>query len=151
MGITAEQIAVKYPIPTYRFRVSVGDEEMAFNKVTGLNITSESIEYKDGASDLYQMPGQVDATSITLRKGIVIGQRQLYDWISSISLDRVEKKNVTISLMNESGSEPQITWHFTDAFPISLTAPSFDATSNEVSIEELGLMAKAKRVSLSMH
>lgn len=149
MGITAEQIAVEYPIPAYRFRVSVGDEEISFSNVTGLNIKSESIEYKDGASDLHQMPGQVDATSITLKKGIVTGQRQLYDWISSISLDRVEKKDVTISLMNESGSELLITWHLIDAFPISLTAPSLDATSNEVSIEELGLMAK--RVSVKMH
>lgn len=141
MGTTAEQMAAQYPIPTYRFHVSVGDEVIAFSSVTGLESTNQTIEYKDGVDGLYQMPGQRDAINITLNKGIYFGQGPFYDWISSISLDRVEKKDITISLMSESGSEPLVSWNIIDAFPIKLSAPGLDATSNETAIEELSLLA----------
>ncbi|KAG0288863.1 hypothetical protein BGZ97_006654, partial [Linnemannia gamsii] len=140
---TMAAMAAEYPIPTYRFRVSVGEEEILFNNVSGLDITHQTIEYKDGMGGWYQMPGQADATNITLRKGILRGQTGFYDWISSISLNTVEKKDVTITLMNETGSEAFITWSVVDAFPTSLTAPSLDATSNEAAIEELSLLAKS--------
>ncbi len=149
MATTAEQMAVEYPIPSYRFRVSVGEEEIAFSNVSGLDIKFQTIEYKDGIGGWYQMPGQADPTNITLRKGIFKGQCKFYDWISSISLNTVEKKDLTISLTNESGSELLITWNVTDAFPTGLTAPSLDATSNEAAIEELSLLAK--RVTVKCH
>ncbi|KAH7058539.1 T4-like virus tail tube protein gp19-domain-containing protein [Linnemannia elongata] len=87
------------------------------------------------------MPSQADDINITLKKGVFVGQSKLYDWISSISGDQVEKKDITISLTNESGSEVLIKWNVINAFPTSLTAPNLNADSNEVTIEELSLLA----------
>ncbi|WP_373301078.1 phage tail protein [Streptomyces violascens] len=42
-----------------------------------------------------------------------------------------------------------VTWNVTDAFPTKLTAPHFDATSNEVAVEELSLAAE--RVTVTFH
>ncbi|MCP1293310.1 MULTISPECIES: phage tail protein [Chromobacterium] len=42
-----------------------------------------------------------------------------------------------------------ITWNVANAFPTKLTAPSLDASSNEVAIEELALMADA--VTIQFH
>ncbi|KAJ5889033.1 hypothetical protein N7495_009074 [Penicillium taxi] len=147
MATTAEQMAAKYPIPSYRFLVSVGRDQIAFNNVDGLE--QQVVEYKDGTGQVYQMPGQLEAINITLRRGIVARQSAVYDWISSISLDRVEKKDISITLTNESGSELLVTWRVSDAFPTSLTAPSLDGSSNEVAIEELGLLAS--RLSTKFH
>ncbi|MFC5473725.1 phage tail protein [Paraherbaspirillum soli] len=149
MSISKEQIAASYPIPTYRYRVTVGNDEMAFSAVSGLELGFETMEYKDGLGNWFQMPGQAAALNISLKRGIFLGQSQLYDWISSISLNQVEKKDISISLTNESGSELLVTWNIIDAFPTKLTAPSFDASSNEVAIEELCLLAL--RMTVQFH
>ncbi|WP_387692608.1 phage tail protein [Photorhabdus sp. RM71S] len=141
MAITPEQIAVDYPIPAYRFVVSIGDEKIPFNNVSGLDISHDVIEYKDGTGNYYKMPGQRQSINITLRKGVFSGDTKLFDWINSIQLNQVEKKDIAISLTNEAGTEILMTWNVTNAFPTSLTSPSFDATSNDIAIQEIALVA----------
>ncbi|UJB32734.1 MULTISPECIES: phage tail protein [Chromobacterium] len=149
MATSTEQIANTYPIPTYRYRVTVGNEEMAFTAASGMEISHETITYKDGLGGLFYMPGQIAPVNISLRRGVIKGKSQLYDWIHSISLNQVEKKDILISLTNEAGNELLITWNVANAFPTRLTAPSLDASSNEVAIEELALMADA--VTIQFH
>ncbi|KMW71400.1 phage tail protein [Photorhabdus luminescens subsp. luminescens] len=141
MAITPEQIAVDYPIPTYRFVVSIGDEQIPFTSVSGLDISHDVIEYKDGIGNYYKMPGQRQSINITLRKGIFSGDTKLFDWINSIQLNQVEKKDISISLTNETGTEILMSWSVANAFPTSLTSPSFDAASNEIAIQEITLTA----------
>ncbi|KAA1183126.1 phage tail protein [Photorhabdus heterorhabditis] len=141
MSTTPEQIAVEYPIPTYRFVVSIADEQIPFNSVSGLDISHDVIEYKDGTGNYYKMPGQRQAINISLRKGVFSGDTKLFDWINSIQLNQVEKKDISISLTNEAGTEILMTWSVANAFPTSLTSPSFDATSNEVAVQEITLTA----------
>ncbi|PHM45254.1 phage tail protein [Xenorhabdus mauleonii] len=141
MAITSDKIAVEYPIPTYRFIVSIGNEQIPFNSVSGLDIQHDIIEYKDGTGGYYKMPGQRQAINITLRKGVFSGDTKLFDWINSIQLNRVEKKDISISLTNESGTEILMTWNVVNAFPTQLTSPNFDATSNEIAIQEITLTA----------
>ncbi|MCF2134576.1 MULTISPECIES: phage tail protein [Mycetohabitans] len=149
MATTAEKIATNYPIPTYRFKVIVGSEEMAFSAVSGLELGVETIEYKDGTGQVCRMPGQRQPLTITLRRGVFKGRSQLYDWINSISLNQVEKKDISISLTNDAGNELLVTWNITDAFPTRLSAPSFDASSNEVAVEEMTL--SADRLAVVFH
>ncbi|KVP47936.1 phage tail protein [Burkholderia ubonensis] len=149
MSTTAEQIAYEYPVPVYRFVVSLGEDQIPFKSVSGLDIKYDSIEYKDGAGNLFYMPGQLQKVSITLSKGIFRGPNALYDWISSISLNRVEKKDLMISLTDESGSELLVTWNVLNAFPTGLTAPSIDATSSDIAVQEITL--EADRVTLQTH
>ncbi|KAF8929592.1 hypothetical protein BGZ52_002037 [Haplosporangium bisporale] len=149
MDKTADQIAASYPIPTYRFRVRVGDEEAAFQRVSGLDMGTETIEYKDGMGGVFHMPGQRQGLNISLNRGVVNGQKQFYEWINSISLNQVEKKDISISLTNDAGDMLLVTWNLSNAFPTKLSAPSFDASSNEVAIEELSLVAD--RVTVVSH
>ncbi|MEX0445109.1 phage tail protein [Xenorhabdus sp. SGI246] len=141
MSISASQIAVEYPIPSYRFIVSVGDEKIPFNSVSGLDINYETIEYRDGVGNWFKMPGQRQPIHITLRKGVFPGKTELFDWINSIQLNQVEKKDITISLTNDAGTELLMTWNVANAFPTSLTSPSFDATSNDIAVQEITLTA----------
>ncbi|MCG1054785.1 phage tail protein [Mycetohabitans sp. B5] len=149
MALDSKTMAATYPIPTYRFTVTVGKEQMAFSSVSGLEQSVEKIEYKDGLGGLYQMPGQAQSVTLTLKRGVMPKNSQLYDWMSSISLNRVEKKDISISLTDESGKELLVTWNVSNAFPTKLTAPSLDATSNEVAFEELSLAAD--RVTVNFH
>lgn len=141
MSLTPEQIAFEYPIPSYRFVVSIDDEKIPFSNVTGLDIKYAMSEYRDGIGNYFKMPGLREAVTITLRKGVFRGSNSLYNWISTISLNKVVKKDIMISLTDEAGTEYLVTWNVADAFPTSLTSPQLDANSNEVSIQELTLTA----------
>ena len=149
MAITTEQIAAEYPIPSYRFIVAIDDDKIPFNSVSGLDIKYGMMEYKDGIGNYFKMPGQREAVTITLRKGVFQGPNALYDWINTISLNKVVKKDIMVSLTDETGSNYLVTWNVADAFPTALSSPSLDASSNEVSIQEVTLMAD--RVSIQTY
>jgi len=61
--------------------------------------------------------------------------------VNSIQLNQVEKKDIMISLTNEAGTEVLVSWNVSNAFPTSLTSPTFDATSNEIAVQQITLMA----------
>jgi len=141
MATTVEEIAVQYPIPTYRFIVTLGDEQVPFTSASGLDINYDTIEYRDGTGNWFKMPGQRQTPSITLSKGVFPGENALYKWINSIQLNQVEKKDIMISLTNDAGTEVLMSWNVANAFPTSLTSPSFDATSTEIAVQQVTLMA----------
>jgi phage tail-like protein len=150
MATTVEDIKNAYPLPAFHYRVEIdGMNPIAFSEISGLNITRETITYKDGLSCIQgakRMPGMVSDIKFTLKKGIIKGDSNLYDWVNSIRVSTVAKKNITISLMDEKGDAPVVTWKVINAFPVKLDAPSFNAKSNEVAIESLELMADDVRI-----
>ncbi|WP_428241084.1 phage tail protein [Gynuella sp.] len=149
MAESIDDLKSNYPIPVYRFRVSVGGESMAFSEVSGLDIGNDPITYKDGLGKK-QMPGQETDVNITLKRGLVRKQSQLYEWINSINLNLVEKRDITVSLVDpETDGGALVTWTVGNAFPKKLTAPSFNGGSNEASIEQLELVADKVTISFA--
>jgi phage tail-like protein len=148
MATTQAAIRAEYPLPAYNYRVEIGSTAIAFSEVSGLSIGYELGTYKESPTSqqagprVYHFPGQRTAPTLTLSKGIVRSTsiRELYGWISTIQTNQVEKKDVFIRLCDESGA-PVITWKAMNAFPTKLTAPSFDAKSNDAAIETLELQA----------
>ncbi len=149
MATSPDDIKNTYPIPVYYYEVKIdGLDPIAFSEVSGLSIEYETITYKDGLSfkeGAKHMPGQVKPANITMKKGIVRGGNKLFNWMSSVKLNTVEKKDITISLKDESDA-PVVTWKAIDAFPKKLDAPAFNATSNEIAIESLELMASDLKI-----
>ncbi|MCL1123199.1 phage tail protein [Shewanella surugensis] len=142
MATTVADIENDYPIPVYRFRVSItGDESnsIAFSEVSGLDIGVETITYKDGFGKKH-MPGQPTDVNITLKRGLVRTKSMFFDWLSSIRLNKVEKQDITVVLVDDTDADLVI-WTVKNAFPKKLTAPSFNGGSNEASVESLELMA----------
>ena len=149
MATTAEEIKNSYPIPVFYYRVTIGgDDSHAFSEVSGLSIEYETITYRDGLSHqdgVKHMPGLNSPVNLTLQKGIVRQDSYLLNWINTVQLNTVEKRDVRIDLLDESGAAV-VSWTAMDAFPKKLDAPSFNATSNEVAIESLELMASTLKV-----
>ena len=94
-----------------------------------------------GPRTLY-MPAQVQMPSITLKKGIVRNTsiKVLYNWIKTVQINQIEKKDIIIRLCDEKG-DAVISWKVGNAFPVKLDAPSFDAKSNDAAIESMELKA----------
>ena len=145
MPTTKDDIRENYPVPVFHYHVEIdGIDAIAFSEVSGLSIEHETITYKDGLSckeGAKHIPGMGTPIKLTMKKGIVKRDSKLYDWINSINITTVDKKNITVSLMDETGDNPVVSWKVLDAFPTKLEAPSFNATGNEVAIESMEIMA----------
>lgn len=112
---------------------------MSFSEVSGLNIESQVIEYRDGANKEFtpqKMPGLQKYGNITLKRGVFDGDNQFFEWLNTTSLNTVERRDLIINLLNEN-HEPVMTWKVKNAFPVKIDGPGLKATGNEVAIETL--------------
>ena len=149
MALTKEQIRTDYPLPVYNYRVDINGESITFAEISGLELAFETITYKESVAasgkagpNIMYMPGQIQPVNISMKKGFVKGKSipVFYDWINDIELNRVDKRDIVVHLLDETGNTI-VNWKVIDAFPTKLSAPSFDASSNEVAIESMELMA----------
>ena len=141
MAITKEEVKTQYPLPVYNFRVEVDGQAMSFSEVSGLNIEFEKVVYRHGLS-FWEGEGikkyfYDKYVPVTFKKGTIRGTNVLYDWLSRKSSSI---KMVVVSLCDENG-QPVVSWRIKKAVPTKLTAPTFDASANDVSVEELEIMA----------
>lgn len=136
-----------YPLPVYNFKVTVAGTSMSFTEVSGLAIELETVSYRHGLSfwegesvTKYRYPKYI---TVTLKKGTVRGITFLHEWINERA-----SRNMEVSLCDEQGA-PVISWNVGKALPVKLEAPSFDAASNEVSIESMEILAGS--ISITHH
>jgi phage tail-like protein len=128
-----------YPIPVFHFRVEWGGTNLGFSEVSGLTMEKQVIEYRDGMSPEYsvrKMPGIPKFGNITMKRGIIEKDNEFYAWLNTTKLNTVERRDLTISLLNEN-HEPVVTWKAVRAFPVKIEGPGLKATGNESAIESL--------------
>ncbi len=131
-----------YPLPKFHFQVEWGGTKIGFTEASGLDAETEVIEYRDGASKEYhkiKMPGLQKFSNITLKKGTFKGDSDFGTWYNTISLNTVERRDVTISLLNEN-HEPVVVWKIKQAWPIKIQNTDLKADGNEVAIESMELV-----------
>lgn len=149
MADSKGNIKTDYPLPVYNYRVEIGDKAVGFSEVSGLTIKHDVTTYKEsppaGGSPgpiTRHMPAQLTPPTITLKKGIVKANSipALYKWISATSINQIDKKDIFVRLCDEAGNAV-VSWKVFNAFPTSLAAPTFTASSNEAAIESMELRA----------
>lgn len=129
----------EYPLPKFHFQVEWGGTRIGFTEVSGMEVESEVIEYRDGASPEYsklKMPGMQKYSDITLKKGNFQSDNEFYQWWDSVKLNTIERRDITISLLNEN-HEPVMVWKVKNAWPSKVTATDLKADANEAAIETM--------------
>lgn len=127
-----------YPYGKFRYKVEIdGLEAGGFSEVSGFDASIDVIEYREG--DMVQTPmktpGLKKYGNITLKQGLATS-KVLYDWIIAGVNGAVDRKTITITLLDDEES-PAASWQVINAWPMKYTAPDFNATSSEVAIETL--------------
>lgn len=128
-----------WPLPRFYFQVKMGDQEGAFQEVSGLDIEAQVFEYRHGNSPEFstiKMPGIKKFSNITLKKGVFKGDNSFWDWFNMIKMNTIERGTVTISLLDEAGS-PALTWTLKNAWPTKITGTNMKSDGNEVAIETI--------------
>ena len=131
----------QYPLPVFHFTVQWGGTRVGFSEVTGLTQENQAIEYRDGSFPEYssiKMPGIRKFSNVTLKRGVVQGDNELFAWLSTVKLNTVERRDLVISLLNEEHA-PVMVWKVQNAFPVKVEGPQLKASGNEVAIESIEL------------
>lgn len=131
-----------WPLPKFYFQVKWDDEEVAFQEVSGLDIETQPLEYRAGNSKVFstvKMPGMLKTGNITMKKGVFAKDSKLFTWFAEIKMNKVKRKALTISLLDEGGDSgaPTMVWKVQNAFPVKISSTDLKAEGNEVAIESI--------------
>lgn len=131
----------QYPLPAFHFTVDWGGERVGFSEVSGLTQENQAIEYREGSSPEFssiKMPGLQKYSNVTLKRGIIKSDNEFFQWLSTIKMNTIERRDLVINLLNEE-HEPVMVWKIHNAFPVKIEGPSLKASGNEVAIESIEL------------
>lgn len=129
------------PYAGFNFRMEIDGVEVAgFKEITGIEMSTEVIDYSEGDDQNYtvrKIPGNTNYTNITFKRGIVEGT-DLWEWCDTINdhAREIERKSVTINLLDNEG-EPQKTYTLYEAWPCRYKTADLDATADELALEEI--------------
>jgi phage tail-like protein len=128
-----------YPMPSFHFSVDLGGTIINCSEVSGLDIELDVIEYRDGNSQTFskqKMSGLRKSSDVTVKKGLFKDDKQYYTWFNAVQMNVPERKDVTISLLDEAHA-PVMTWKLLNAWPKKISSPSMKSDSSEVAIETI--------------
>lgn len=139
-----------WPLPKFYFKVEVdGGMTASFQEVSGLDTETDVVEYRHGDSPDFttiKMPGLKKSSDVTLKKGIFTTDIKFFTWFNEIKLNTIERKTVTIMLLNEKG-DSEIVWTLTNAFPKQVQGTDLNSTSSDAAVETLVLAHEGLTVS----
>lgn len=130
-----------YPLPVFHFVVDWGGGRAGFTEASGFTYEVEKIEYREGNMQEYSkinMPGMVKFSNITLKRGVVAKDNDFWKWISATKMNKPERRELTISLLNEE-HQAVMSWKVKNAWPVKVEGPGLKADGNEAAIETLEL------------
>ena len=131
-----------YPLPKFHFQVDWAGTRIGFTEISGFEITNDVIEYREGSSPEYhkvKMPGQRKFSNIIMKRGIFKSDNDFYTWFNTINMNTVERRDITISLLNEQ-HEPVVVWKVQNAWPARIISTNLKAECNEPAIEILEIV-----------
>jgi phage tail-like protein len=129
------------PYGGYNFAVELdGITRAGFRECSGLENSQNAGAYREGTDrnlSARKLPGLVTHSDITLRRGVTADSR-LWEWREKAMNGDVERHDISITLLDDQG-QPKITWNLFECWPTSWTGPSFNATADEIAVEQLVL------------
>ena len=136
----------EYPLPKFHFQVEWGGTKIGFSEVSGLDVETDLIEYRDGASKEYtnlKMPGMQKYSNITLKRGVFQSDNEFYEWWNEAKLfegnSTPYRRDIIISLLNES-HEPVVTWKVKNAWALKVQSTDLNAGNSETAVESIELV-----------
>jgi phage tail-like protein len=133
----------KYPLPKFHFELEWGGTRFGFTEVSGLDVETEVIEYREGNLPSYnktKQPGLTKYTDVTLKRGIILDDFDFFNqWVKTAMFQEKKeqyRRTVTIKLLNEE-HKAIIVWTLAKAWPSKIQSTDLKADGNEVAIETL--------------
>lgn len=133
-----------------RFYVGLETEISAsFSECSGLSVKIKTDTYYEGGVNDQQriFLGQPQFSEVILKRGMT-DDLVFWEWVSQILSGKTKRRNVNITVFNQAGETMQC-WTLIGAVPVGWKAPSLQANSNTVAIEELTLAYEGLKIAKS--
>lgn len=138
------------PYRGYNFVLEIDNiPKGAFSEVGGLTAEGDAVDYREGTdvqSNVRKLPGMRKYTNITLKRGYT-QDKALWQWYTNIMNGQVDRRNVTIVLVNEA-REPVLRWHAENAWVNKIEGPALKASSNDVAMESVELVHEGLTIEM---
>lgn len=118
-----------------------------FNKMSELSKEHEVVAYREGGSLIpHKSPGLVTYADVTLERGAVASDSDLYDWMETVSdvaanegaVDDDYKRNLDVVVKDRDGTVIK-RWRLYNAWPNKFVAGEWDNDASEKTIEMVTL------------
>ena len=132
------------PYRAYNFKLEIqGVVEGHFTECDGLSVKVHSLAYREGGASQVtrRLPGPVEYSDVTLRYGLT-ASRELWDWFMKGVSGKVERKNISIVLLDADGTTPVMQWNLIASWPTHWRGSMLNALDQEVAIESLTLVCE---------
>ena len=126
-------------MPQYYFRVTWGSTEIQFAEISGLDTEIQIVEYRHGDTKTFypiKMPGIGKVNTVTMKRGVFVGDNTYWNWFSAIKLNTIARVTVKIQLLNENG-QATMSWTLRNAWPTKITSTGMKSDDNAAAIDQL--------------
>jgi len=130
------------PYRAYNFKLDIqGITAGHFTECRNLHVSVAPILYREGGGGgvVRKLPGPVEYGDVVLRYGLT-SSRQLWDWMTTVVTGAVERKNVSVLMLDTDGVTEVVRWNLINAWPSEWRGAPLDALNKEVAIESLTLV-----------
>lgn len=130
------------PFRAYNFKLEIqGVTAGHFTSCSGLEVEVEPIRYREGGAGqvVHVIPGQVRYGDVSLRYGLT-ASTELWQWMLTAVRGTVERRNVSVLMLDSGGTTEVVRWNLTNAWPSKWRGAPLDALNHEVAIESLTLV-----------
>lgn len=129
------------PYRAYNFKLVIQSVVQGhFTRVDGLGIKIDRVLWREGGEHaaIRTMPGQIEYTPVTLRYGMT-DSTELLQWLFKAIDGTVERRNVSLAMLDNAGSGEIRRWNLIGAWPCDWFGAPLDALGKELAIESLSL------------
>ncbi len=129
------------PYRNYNFKLEIqGVTQGHFTECSNIGIRIQAISYREGGLNqvVHRMPGQVEYADVVLKYGVT-SSPELLTWFFGGTKGNVERKNVSIVLLDSTGANEVLRWNLNRAWPREWNGAPLDARGNGAAIETLTL------------
>jgi phage tail-like protein len=130
------------PQRSYNFRLEIaGVTEAYFHECANIGVKVQTVKWRSGGNNqvVHCLPGRVEPTDITLRVGVT-NSTDMWKWLQSAVQGKVDRKNVSIVLLDNDGSTEVMRFNLMQAWISEWHGANLNALSNGVAIDELVLV-----------
>ena len=120
-----------------------------FKECTGLGSESEVITHttadNGGKVVIQKIPGNLKWGEITLKRGVT-DDMAIWDWRKMIEDGKVisARASGTVTMYNQA-NEAVAEWTFDNSWPVKVTGPTMNASTNDIAVEELTIAHEGMR------
>ena len=130
------------PYRAYNFKLEIqGVTEGHFTECGGLGVKVDVISSREGGNSqvIHRLPGQVSYADVTLRYGLT-NSRQLWEWFLTSMRGKVERRNISIVLVDSDGVTEAMRWNLINAWVSEWRGAVLNASTHEVAIESVTIV-----------